>query len=147
MKALITGITGQDGSYLAEFLLDKGYEVYGLVRRSSSFNTGRIDHIIDRIKFFYSDLTDGSSLSRIVGEVKPDESITSALKAMFALASTRLSTPQMWTVLARCAFSKQSRRNARPLSSIKRHQANCMARCWRHRRPKQRRSILEARTG
>ena len=73
MKALITGVTGQDGSYLAEFLLAKGYEVYGLVRRSSSFNTGRIDHIIDKIKFFYSDLTDGSSLSRIVGEVKPDE--------------------------------------------------------------------------
>lgn len=73
MKALITGVTGQDGSYLAEFLLAKGYEVFGLVRRSSSFNTGRIDHIIDKIKFFYSDLTDGSSLSRIVGEVKPDE--------------------------------------------------------------------------
>jgi GDPmannose 4,6-dehydratase len=73
MKALITGVTGQDGSYLAEFLLAKGYEVYGLVRRSSSFNTGRIDHIIDKMKFFYSDLTDGSSLSRIVGEVKPDE--------------------------------------------------------------------------
>jgi GDPmannose 4,6-dehydratase len=72
-RALVTGITGQDGSYLAEFLLAKGYEVYGLVRRSSSFNTGRIDHIIDKIKFFYSDLTDGSSLSRIVGEVKPDE--------------------------------------------------------------------------
>ena len=72
-RALVTGITGQDGSYLAEFLLAKGYEVYGLVRRSSSFNTGRIDHIIDKMKFFYSDLTDGSSLSRIVGEVKPDE--------------------------------------------------------------------------
>jgi GDPmannose 4,6-dehydratase len=72
-RALVTGITGQDGSYLAEFLLAKGYEVFGLVRRSSSFNTGRIDHIIDKIKFFYSDLTDGSSLSRIVGEVKPDE--------------------------------------------------------------------------
>jgi GDPmannose 4,6-dehydratase len=72
-RALVTGITGQDGSYLAEFLLAKDYEVFGLVRRSSSFNTGRIDHIIDKIKFFYSDLTDGSSLSRIVGEVKPDE--------------------------------------------------------------------------
>jgi GDPmannose 4,6-dehydratase len=73
MKALITGVTGQDGSYLAELLLDKGYDVYGTIRRSSSFNTGRIDHIIDRMHFFYSDLTDGSSLSRIIGEVKPDE--------------------------------------------------------------------------
>lgn len=73
MKALITGVTGQDGSYLAELLLSKGYEVYGLVRRSSSFNTERIDHIINKMKFFYSDLTDGSSLSRIMGEVKPDE--------------------------------------------------------------------------
>ncbi len=72
-KALITGITGQDGSYLAEFLLDKGYDVYGIVRRSSSFNTGRIDHILDKMHFFYGDLTDGSSLSRIIGEVKPNE--------------------------------------------------------------------------
>lgn len=73
MKALITGITGQDGSYLAEFLLDKGYDVFGLIRRSSSFNTGRIEHLLDRMHFFYSDLSDGSSLSRIIGEVKPDE--------------------------------------------------------------------------
>jgi GDPmannose 4,6-dehydratase len=72
-KALITGITGQDGSYLAEFLLDKGYEVHGTVRRSSSLNTGRIDHLIEKMHFCYSDLTDGSALSRLVGEVKPDE--------------------------------------------------------------------------
>ena len=73
MKALISGVTGQDGSYLAELLLAKGYDVFGLVRRSSSFNTGRIEHILDKMKFFYSDLSDGSSLSRIIGEVKPDE--------------------------------------------------------------------------
>ena len=73
MKALVTGVTGQDGSYLAELLLDKGYEVSGIIRRSSSFNTGRIEHILDKMKFFYSDLSDGSSLSRIIGEVKPDE--------------------------------------------------------------------------
>ncbi len=72
-KALITGVTGQDGSYLAELLLEKGYEVHGLVRRSSSFNTGRIDHILDKMQFHYSDLTDGSSLSRIIGKVIPDE--------------------------------------------------------------------------
>src|SRR5271157_586490 len=72
-KALITGITGQDGSYLAELLLEKGYEVHGILRRSSSFNTGRIDHIFDRLHLHHNDLTDGSALSRLLGEIKPDE--------------------------------------------------------------------------
>ena len=58
-KAFITGITGQDGSYLAEFLLDKNYEVHGLIRRSSSFNTGRIDSIFERLHLHYGDLSDG----------------------------------------------------------------------------------------
>ena len=72
-KALITGITGQDGSYLAEFLLEKGYEVHGLVRRSSSFNTWRIDHVRDRIHLHYGDLVDQSSLVSILSGVKPHE--------------------------------------------------------------------------
>ena len=79
-RALITGVTGQDGSYLAEFLLDKGYEVHGIKRRASSFNTQRIDHIFQDPhegdpSFFlhYGDLTDSSNLIRIVSEVKPDE--------------------------------------------------------------------------
>ncbi|MCW1933921.1 GDP-mannose 4,6-dehydratase [Pararhodobacter zhoushanensis] len=79
-KALITGITGQDGSYLAEFLLEKGYEVHGIKRRASLFNTQRVDHIyqdphIDnaRFKLHYGDLTDTSNLTRILSEVKPDE--------------------------------------------------------------------------
>lgn len=72
-KALITGITGQDGSYLAEFLLEKGYEVHGITRRASISNTGRIDHIIDKIFLHDGDLSDSSSIIRIVGEVKPDE--------------------------------------------------------------------------
>ncbi|GAA5525040.1 GDP-mannose 4,6-dehydratase [Microbulbifer aestuariivivens] len=78
--ALITGITGQDGSYLAEFLLEKGYEVHGIKRRSSSFNTDRIDHIYQdpheanpRLKLHYGDLTDTSNLTRILREVQPDE--------------------------------------------------------------------------
>ena len=78
--ALITGITGQDGSYLAEFLLDKGYKVHGIKRRSSSFNTQRIDQIyqdphedISNFKLHYGDLTDSSNLIRIVQEVQPDE--------------------------------------------------------------------------
>ena len=73
MKALITGITGQDGSYLAELLLSKGYEVHGIIRRSSSFNTGRIDHVFDKLNLHYGDLTDGSSLGALLSRVQPDE--------------------------------------------------------------------------
>ncbi|MBQ8781000.1 MAG: GDP-mannose 4,6-dehydratase [Oscillospiraceae bacterium] len=74
-KALITGITGQDGSYLAEFLLEKGYEVHGITRRASISNTARIDHLISAgsIKLHDGDLTDSTSLIRIIGEVQPDE--------------------------------------------------------------------------
>ena len=72
-KALITGITGQDGSYLAEFLLAKGYEVHGIRRRSSISNTGRIEHLLDKITLHDGDLTDSSSLVRIINRVKPDE--------------------------------------------------------------------------
>lgn len=79
-KALITGVTGQDGSYLAEFLLEKGYEVHGIKRRASSFNTSRVDHIYQdpheqNLKFIlhYGDLSDTSNLTRIVQEVQPDE--------------------------------------------------------------------------
>ena len=79
-KALITGITGQDGSYLAEFLLDKGYEVHGIKRRASLFNTDRIDHIYQdpfiegkRLKLHYGDLADSSNLTRIIRDIEPDE--------------------------------------------------------------------------
>ena len=79
-RALITGITGQDGSYLAEFLLEKGYEVHGIKRRASLFNTQRIDHIYEdphvensRFRLHYGDLTDSSNLTRILSEVQPDE--------------------------------------------------------------------------
>merc|ERR1712137_923958 len=71
--ALITGITGQDGSYLAELLLEKNYEVHGIIRRSSSFNTGRIDHIFDKVHLHYGDMVDSSNLVSIVAQVKPDE--------------------------------------------------------------------------
>src|SRR5680860_561530 len=79
-RALITGITGQDGSYLAELLLEKGYEVHGIKRRASSFNTQRIDHIFQgphdadqRLKLHYGDLTDTSNLTRLLAEIRPDE--------------------------------------------------------------------------
>jgi GDPmannose 4,6-dehydratase len=72
-KAFITGITGQDGSYLAEILLEKGYEVYGMVRRSSSFNTARIDHIFGDIELVFGDLSDGSALNQLMRTIRPDE--------------------------------------------------------------------------
>ena len=79
-KALITGITGQDGSYLAEFLLEKGYEVHGIIRRASTFNTSRIDHIYNdphtagiRLFLHYGDLADSSNLSRLIRTIEPDE--------------------------------------------------------------------------
>jgi len=79
-RALITGITGQDGSYLTELLLEKGYEVHGIIRRSSSFNTGRIDHLyndphVEGVRLFlhYGDLTDSSNLSRLLEKIQPDE--------------------------------------------------------------------------
>jgi GDPmannose 4,6-dehydratase len=79
-KALITGITGQDGSYLAELLLSKGYQVHGIIRRASTFNTGRLDHIYadphgnrTSLKLHYGDLSDASALARLVGKVGPDE--------------------------------------------------------------------------
>ena len=79
-KALITGITGQDGSYLAEFLLGKGYQVHGIKRRSSSFNTQRIDHLYQdpheddkKLILHYGDLTDSTNLIRILQNVQPDE--------------------------------------------------------------------------
>ena len=71
--ALITGITGQDGSYLAELLLEKGYEVHGIVRRSSLINTHRIDHIYNRIHLHYGDLTDSTNIVRVIQKVQPDE--------------------------------------------------------------------------
>src|SRR3712207_2644039 len=79
-RALITGITGQDGSFLTELLLEKGYEVYGIIRRSSSFNTDRIDHLYQdphepgtRLRLVYGDLNDSSSLNTLIRQIQPDE--------------------------------------------------------------------------
>ena len=79
-KALITGITGQDGSYLAELLLEKGYEVHGIIRRASTFNTGRIDHLLKdahlpsaKLFLHYGDLADSSNISRLLEKIQPDE--------------------------------------------------------------------------
>jgi len=78
-KALITGITGQDGSYLAEQLLDKGYEIHGVIRRASSFNTSRIDHLYgnpfykNKVQLHYEDVTDFSNINRFLEKIAPDE--------------------------------------------------------------------------
>ena len=92
-KALITGITGQDGSYLAEFLLEKGYEVHGIKRRSSSFNTHRIDHIYQgpnvddrRLILHYGDLTDSSNITRIIRMISPDEIYNLAAQSHVAVS-------------------------------------------------------------
>ena len=92
-KALITGITGQDGSYLVEFLLDKGYEVHGVKRRASSFNTERIDHIFEeihskdvRFHLHYGDLTDSLNLSRLIAEIRPDEIYNLAAQSHVAVS-------------------------------------------------------------
>src|SRR5579872_1794515 len=92
-RALITGITGQDGAYLAEFLLQKGYDVHGIKRRASSFNTQRIDHLIqDRhasgCRFFlhYGDMTDSSALTRIIQQVQPDEIYNLAAQSHVAVS-------------------------------------------------------------
>ncbi|MGL1930686.1 MAG: GDP-mannose 4,6-dehydratase [Desulfotalea sp.] len=92
-KALITGITGQDGSYLAELLLEKGYEVHGIKRRASSFNTERVDHIYEdphvenaRFKLHYGDLTDSSNLTRIIKEIQPDEVYNLAAQSHVAVS-------------------------------------------------------------
>ena len=92
-SALITGITGQDGSYLAEFLIEKGYEVHGVKRRSSSLNTDRIDHLYQdpheknvRLKLHYGDLTDSTNLIRIIQEVQPDEIYNLAAQSHVAVS-------------------------------------------------------------
>ena len=85
-KALITGITGQDGSYLVEFLLKKGYQIWGIIRRSSSFHTGRIDHLYKdpheatRLRLVYGDLTDGRNLYAIINDIQPDPDVSKAKK-------------------------------------------------------------------
>src|SRR5580693_8849873 len=92
-RALITGITGQDGAYLAEFLLAKGYEVHGIKRRASSFNTDRIDHLYRdphssgvKLHLHYGDLTDASNLIRIVQQVQPDEIYNLAAQSHVAVS-------------------------------------------------------------
>ncbi len=124
-KALITGITGQDGSYLAEFLLEKGYEVHGVKRRASSFNTDRIDHLYRdphesdrRLILHYGDLTDATNLIRIVQEVRPDEIYNLAAQSHVAVSfetaeytanSDALGTLRLLEAIRICGLSDRTR--------------------------------------
>ena len=123
-KALVTGITGQDGSYLAELLLEKGYEVHGLIRRSSQFNTQRIDHLYldpheaeTRLFLHYGDLTDSSSLIGHLHRVKPDEvynlGAQSHVKVSFEMPEFTAETAGMGTL--RLLEAIRTRRLADPL--------------------------------
>src|SRR5450756_944971 len=102
-KALITGITGQDGSYLAEFLGAKGYEIHGLKRRSSSFNTERVDHLYQDfhksgVKFFlhYADLSDASSLAWCLADIRPDEVYNLGAQSHVKVSFETPNTPRTW---------------------------------------------------
>lgn len=116
--ALITGITGQDGSYLAEFLLEKGYKVHGIVRRASSFNTGRIEHILKEVKLHYGDLVDTSNLCSILERVRPDEIYNLAAQSHVKVSFEEpeytgqcdaLGTMRMLEALRTCRLEKTTR--------------------------------------
>ena len=104
MKALITGITGQDGAYLSELLLSKGYEVHGTVRRSSSFNTERIDHLISsyskdrQLQLHYSDLLDSSSITNLISNINPDEVYNLVPVSCFSIFPKSILTTQVGTL-------------------------------------------------
>merc|ERR1719231_484729 len=113
--ALVTGITGQDGSYLAELLLKKGYEVHGVIRRSSSFNTGRIEDLyqdphVDTRKLFlhYGDLTDSTNCFEIVSSTRPDELYNLGAQSHVKVSFEMSNTPPMRTVWACCGYSTRS---------------------------------------
>ena len=146
--ALITGVTGQDGSYLAEFLLGKGYIVHGIKRRSSSFNTGRIDHIyqdphVDGRDFIlhYGDLTDSTNLIRIVQEAQPDEIYNLGAQSHVAVSFEEPEYTANADGVGRCGCWRRSgfwgcRRRR---SSIRRRRRSCTGWCRRFRKPSGRR--------
>ena len=155
-RAFITGITGQDGSYLAEFLLDKGYEVHGLVRRASTFNTERIEHLYQdphetgtRLFLHYGDLTDGTSLieSGAVDRARRDLQ-SRRRRATCECRSISRCTPSTSTRWARCGFSKRpgSCKSIIRCGSTRPRRARCTARSARRRRRKRRPFIPAAPT-
>ena len=153
-KALITGVTGQDGSYLAEFLLAKGYEVHGIIRRTSSFSTARIEHIYadphepdERLRLHYGDLNDASSLQRVLATVEPDEvynlGAQSHVRVSFEVAGVHR---RGHARSARSGCSRRCATSACRRGSIRRRRARCTARSSRRRRRSARRSTRGRRT-
>lgn len=151
-KALISGITGQDGSFLAEFLLQKGYEVHGILRRSSSFNTGRIEHLYfdewvrdmkqkRTINLHYGDMTDSSSLIRIIQSVQPDEiynlAAQSHVKVSFDVPEYTAETDAVGTCACSkpYAFSVWKRRHASTRPPLPSSSEKCR-KCRKAKRPR-----------
>ena len=152
-RALITGITGQDGSYLAELLLSKGYEVHGLVRRSSSFSTGRIEHLYRdphdadvRLLLHYSDLTDSSSLVTTLNRVRPDEvynlGAQSHVKVSFEMPEFTADTTGMGTL----RLLEAIRHVDQPVRFYQAGSSEMFGMVQERRRPSERRSIRGAPT-
>jgi len=134
MKALITGITGQDGSYLAEFLLARGYEVHGLIRRSSTFNTERIDHLyVDpheekaRLFLHYGDMTDSGQLTHLIYNLQPDEIYHLAAQSHVRVSFEMPSSPETSPALERPVSWKPSAGAASGPGSTKPPAARCSA--------------------
>ena len=152
-RALITGITGQDGSYLADFLLEKGYEVHGIIRRASTFNTSRIDHLyadphVNGVRMFlhYGDLSDSVNLVKLLYELKPDEIYHLGAKATCASASIFLNIHRMLPGLARSeSWKRCAKRDCAP-ASFKPPAAKCSARCSKFLKMRRRPSGREAHT-
>jgi len=155
-RALITGITGQDGAYLAELLLEKGYEVHGMKRRSSSFNTDRIDHLYRdphepdaRMHLHYGDLTDATNLVRVIQTVQPDEIYNLAAQSHVAVSFETPNTPPMPTLLEPCGYSRQyaSWVWSSGHAFIKRRPPRCSVRSTKPRSARPHPSIHDLRTG
>jgi GDPmannose 4,6-dehydratase len=144
-RALITGITGQDGSYLAEFLLEKGYEVHGIKRRASSFNTARVDHIYEdphvknqQFVLHYGDLTDSSNLTRIIQQVQPDEVYNLGAQSHVAVS---FESPEYTADVDGMGTLRWKKRRV----SIRPPHQSCMAWCRKFHRKKPHPSIRAAR--
>ena len=147
-SALITGITGQDGSYLAEFLLSHGYEVYGIIRRSSSFNTGRIDPIYEdphvpnpRLRLIYGDLNDASSLNHIIRTVQPDEIYNLGAQSHVRVSFDIPEYTGEITGLGAIRLLEAIRESGLKPRFIRHLQAKCSAKCLKCPKRNRRRSI------
>lgn len=135
-RALITGITGQDGSYLTELLLEKGYEVFGMVRRASTDTLTRIIYLLERISLCSGNLLDPSSLISILREVQPDEIYNLAAQSfVYASWAQSVATAQFIPPSGSPGCSMRSGWSARTLASTRRVPARCSARPWKSSRP------------